>query len=140
MDKQTFLRENRVNQMPKLVQVLAGKLYDAAFEHGKKEGYRQGVEAYIAKQEEVHKRLYDQGAKDANHYGSAAFTAAACKVMRRLCKWGRVRLKRLVDGIGEELMGMIDPAEAIAEVRKYGIKIEYDEMLTGDWGEMEELE
>ena len=57
MDKKEFLRVNRVNQMPALVQVMAGRLYDAAFEHGKQEGYRQGVEAYIAKQEEVHKRL-----------------------------------------------------------------------------------
>lgn len=50
MDKQGFLRENKVHQMPALVQVMAGRLYDAAFEHGKQEGYRQGVEAYIAKQ------------------------------------------------------------------------------------------
>lgn len=63
--------------MPKLVQVMAGRLYDAAFEAGRQEGYRQGVDAYIAKEAEVHKRLYDQGAKDANHWGSAAFTAAA---------------------------------------------------------------
>ena len=140
MDKKEFLRVNKVNQMPALVQVMAGRLYDAAFEHGKQEGYRQGVEAYIAKQEDVHKRLYDQGAQDANHWGSAAFTAAACKVMHRLAGWGAIRLKRLVDGIGEELVGMIDPSATIAEVRKYGIKIEWDEMLDGDWGEMEELD
>ena len=35
---------------------------------------------------------------------------------------------------------MIDPSATIAEVRKYGIKIEWDEMLDGDWGEMEELD
>lgn len=137
MDKKEFLRVNRVNQMPALVQVMAGRLYDAAYEHGKKEGYRQGVEAYIAKQEDVHKRLYDQGAKDANHWGSAAFTAAACKVMHRLAGWGAIRLKRLVDGIGEELVGMIDPAELIKEVRGYGIRIEWEDMLAG---EMEEID
>lgn len=65
--------------MPKLVQVMAGRLYDAAFEAGRREGYRQGVEAYIAKQEEVHKRLYDQGAKDANHWGSAALRLRPAK-------------------------------------------------------------
>lgn len=137
MDKKEFLRVNRVNQMPALVQVMAGRLYDAAYEHGKKEGYRQGVEAYIAKQEDVHKRLYDQGAKDANHWGSAAFTAAACKVMHRLAGWGAIRLKRLVDGIGEELVGMIDPAELIKEVRGYGIRIEWEDMLAREMEEME---
>ena len=61
MDKQGFLRENKVHQMPKLVQVMAGRLYDAAFEAGRREGYRQGVDAYITKEAEVHKRIYDQG-------------------------------------------------------------------------------
>lgn len=126
--------------MPKLVQVMAGRLYDAAFEAGRQEGYRQGVDAYIAKEAEVHKRLYDQGAQDANHWGSAAFIAAACSVMHQLAGWGGVRLKRFVDGIGEKLVGMIDPSATIAEVRKYGIKIEWDEMLDGDWGEMEKLD
>lgn len=88
MDKQEFLRANRVSQMPKLVQVMAGRLYDAAFEAGRQEGYRQGVYAYIAKEAEVHKRLYDQGAQDANHWGSAAFIAAACSVMHQLAGWG----------------------------------------------------
>ena len=60
--------------------------------------------------------------------------------MHRLAGWGAIRLKRLVDGIGEKLVGMIDPSATIAEVRKYGIKIEWDEMLDGDWGEMEELD
>lgn len=88
MDKKEFLRVNRVNQMPALVQVMAGRLYDAAFEAGRQEGYRQGVDAYIAKEAEVHKRIYDQGAQDANHWGSAAFTAAACSVMHQLAGWG----------------------------------------------------
>jgi hypothetical protein len=137
MDKQEFLRANRVSQMPKLVQVMAGRLYDAAFEAGRQEGYRQGVDAYIAKEAEVHKRLYDQGAQDANHWGSAAFIAAACSVMHQLAGWGGVRLKRFVDGIGEKLVGMIDPAELIKEVRGYGIRIEWDDMLAREMEEME---
>lgn len=50
---------------------------------------------------------------------------------------GGVRLKRFVDGIGEKLVGMIDPAELIKEVRGYGIRIEWEDMLAG---EMEEID
>ncbi len=81
MTKQDFIRQNKINQMPRLVQVLAGRLWDAAFEAGRAEGYRQGVDAVALKDAEIHKRMYDEGAKDANHFGSALFTAAACCVM-----------------------------------------------------------
>lgn len=138
MDKQTFLRENRVSEMPRLVQVLAGKLYDAAFEHGRKHGFQQGVDQCALKREEIHHAYYEQGAKDANHYGSAAFTAAACMVMRRNCRWGRKRLARLVEGIGAELVGMLDPSDTIRELRKIGIRIEYDDLLDYELGEAEE--
>lgn len=123
--------------MPRLVQVMAGRLYDAAFEAGRKEGYRQGVDATIIKQEEVHRAIYNQGAKDANHYGSAAFTAAACDVMHELFGFGTLRLKRMVDGIGERLINMIDPGEVIRRVRALGIHIEYDDMLTGEISDVE---
>ena len=140
MDKQTFLRENRVNQMPKLVQVLAGRLYDAAFEHGKKEGFRQGIDQCALKRDEIHKAFYDQGAKDSNHFGSACFIAAACQVMRRRYRWGKMRMNRLSYEVGQEQMGMIDPAAVIRELRKLGVHIEYDDMLDCELGEMEELD
>lgn len=138
MTKQEFLRANRVNQMPKLVQVMAGRLYDAAFEAGRKEGYRQGVDAVALKEQEIHKAMYEHGAQDATHRGSAAFTVAACKVLRRLYKFGPKRLKTVVDGIAEELMGMLDPAEAVREVRSWGIHIEYDDELAGELDGWEE--
>ena len=50
--------------MPRLVQVMAGRLYDAAFEAGRAEGYRQGVDAVAAKEAEIHQRMYDEGAKE----------------------------------------------------------------------------
>lgn len=132
MDKQEFMRINRVNQMPRMVQVLAGRLYDAAFEAGRAEGYRQGVDATIAKNEDAYKAVYEEGAKDANRWGSAAFTAACCEVMHANWGFGRKRLKRLVDGIGNTLITMISPAELIRKVRSYGIRIEYDDLLDAD--------
>lgn len=57
MTKQDFIRQNKVSQMPRLVQVLVGRLYDAAFEAGRAEGFRQGVDAVAAKEQEIHRRM-----------------------------------------------------------------------------------
>lgn len=140
MDKKEFLRVNKVNQMPALVQVLAGKLYDAAFEAGRKHGFRQGVDQCAIKSEEIHQAFYHKGAEDSNHFGSAAFITAACRVMRRRYRWGKIRMNRLSDEVGKELMDMLDPAEAIRELRKLGVHVEWGDLLEGNWGEMEELD
>ena len=70
MTKQEFIRENGVNRMPYLVQVLAGRLYDAAFEAGKAEGFRQGVDAVAIKEQEIHRAMYERGAQDATHWAA----------------------------------------------------------------------
>lgn len=131
MTKQEFVRMHQVGQMPKLVQVMIGKLYDAAFEAGRKEGYRQGVDAVALKQNEIYKRMYDEvydkGARDATHRGSAAFTAAACKVLHRDFQFGAQRCSRVASGIAEELLGMLDPAETVREVREWGVSIDWDD-------------
>lgn len=127
MTKQEFVRLHQVGQMPKLVQVLIGKLYDAAFDAGRKEGYRQGVDAVALKEKEIYQRMYDEGARDATRRGSAAFTAAACKVLHRDFRFGAQRCSRVADGIAEELIGMLDPAETVREVREWGVNIEWDD-------------
>lgn len=133
------MRTNQVSQMPRLIQVLAGRLYDAAFEAGKKEGFRQGVDAVANKESEIHKRIYDQGAKDANHFGSAAFSAAACIALHDHFGFGKIRLKRAMDSISETLIGMLEPSKAIKRVREWGINIEYGEMLDGEMDEWDDL-
>lgn len=141
MTKQDFIRQNQINRMPYTVQVLAGKLFDAAYEVGRVEGYRQGVDAVAEKSGEIYKAMYDEGAKDATHRGSAAFVVAACKVLHRApYRFGKGRMQKVVDGINEELIGMIDPAEAVREVREWGIYIEYADELAGELDGLEEFE
>lgn len=125
--------------MPITVQVMAGRLYDAAYEAGRNEGYRQGVDAVAEKEKDIYKAMYDQGVKDANHRGSAAFTVAACLVLHKLYGFGKSRLRRVADAIGDELIRMLDPADAVRQVRQWGIHIDYDDELAGEidgWEEM----
>lgn len=140
MTKQEFIRQNKVNQMPRLVQVLAGKLFDAAYEVGRVEGYRQGVDAVAEKSGEIYKAMYDEGAKDANHFGSALFTAAACCVMHDYSGWGKVRLSRLCDRIGHLLTTELTPTRLIERCASFGIKIDYADELAGELDGLEDLE
>lgn len=73
MTKQEFMRQNAVNQMPRMVQVLAGKMFDVAFEEGRKTGVREGIDQCAAKESEVHKAMYERGAQDATHRGVCSF-------------------------------------------------------------------
>lgn len=57
--------------------------------------------------------------------------------MHEVFSFGTQRLKRMVDGIGERLINMIDPGEVIRRVRAQGIHIEYDDMLTGEISDVE---
>lgn len=133
MTKQEFIRANQVSQMPKLVQVLIGRLYDAAFEAGRKEGFRQGVDEVARKEHAIYQRMYEEGVTDANRRGSAAFAVAACRVLHHApYRFGKDRMQRVVNGIAEELLGMLDPAEAVREVRSWGVRIEWDDELEGE--------
>lgn len=132
MTKQEFLRVNRVNEMPKLVQVLAGRLYDATFTAGQHEGYRQGIDAVAKRDAEVHERIYQEGAKAANHFGSALFTAAACCTLHDNFGFGAQRLNRVCNGIGELLVTELTPTRLIEKCRAMGIRIDYDDPLAGE--------
>ena len=133
MTKQEFIRANQVSQMPRLVQVLIGRLYDAAFEDGRKVGFRQGVDEVAKKEQQIYRMKYEEGVTDANRRGSAAFTVAACRTLHRApYRFGKDRMQRVVDGIAEELIGMLDPAEAVREVRSWGVRIEWDDELEGE--------
>jgi hypothetical protein len=133
MTKAEFVKANNVGQMPKLVQVLVGKLWDAAFACGKAEGYRQGVDAVALKDHEIHMKFYEEGTNDAIRRGAAAYTVAACRVLHRPpYRFGKDRMKRVSDGITEELLGMLDPAAAVREVRSWGVNIEWVDELMGD--------
>lgn len=48
-------------------------------------------------------------------------------------------MRSVVDGINDELIGMIDPAEAVREVRSWGIHIDYDDELAGELDGLEDF-
>lgn len=125
--------------MPKLVQVLAGKLFDVAYEEGRRHGYREGVDRCAEKEAEIHQAMYEHGAQDATHRGCAAFICAACIVLHDKFGFGGKRLNRAVDGIGHELLCMLDPSEAVQRVRAMGVEVDYMDELMGELDEMEAL-
>ena len=127
MTKQEFIRANQIGQMPKLVQVLVGKLYDAAFEAGQADGYRRGVDAVAKKQEEIYKRMYDEGVHDIKKHLSVSFPAALGKVLHRDHRFGATRCNRVLDAVSDELMRMIDPSEAVRECEAFGFSIDWDD-------------
>lgn len=129
MTKQEFVRMHSVAQMPRVAQVLIGKLWDAAHEAGQAEGYRKGIDAVAREQEKIYTRMYEEGAKDATKRGSAAFSAAVCKALHELYGFGAVRCGRVVDEVAKQLVGMIDPAETIRELREWGVEIEWEDPL-----------
>ena len=54
-------------------------------------------------------------------------------------RFGAGRMRSVVDGINDELIGMIDPAEAVREVRSWGIHIDYDDELAGELDGLEDF-
>lgn len=127
MDKREFMRVNQVNQMPRLVQAMAGRIYDAAFEEGRNAGYRQGVDAVAKKQEEIYKLMYDEGVHDIKKRLSVSFPAAFGKVLHRDFRFGAQRCNRALDAISEELRTMLDPAEAVKECEAFGFLLDWDD-------------
>ena len=132
MTKQEFMREQGVSQMPKLVQVLVGRLWDAAQAEGERVGYRKGVDAVAKKQEEIYKRMYDEGVHDVKKRLSVSFPAALGKVLHRDFRFGASRCNRVLDGVSQEMMTMIDPAEAVRECAEFGLMLDWDDPLSRD--------
>lgn len=132
MTKQEFVRANHVDQMPRMVQVLVGRLWDAAQEEGEKVGYRKGVDAVAKKQEEIYKRVYDEGVHDVKKLLSVSFPAALGKVLHRDYRFGASRCNRVLDGVSQELMGMLDPTDAVRECADFGLLIDWDDSFSRD--------
>lgn len=129
MTKQEFMRANNVNQMSKMVQVLVGRLWDAAQAEGERVGYRKGVEASALKQADNYKRVYDEGVHDVKVQLSVSFPAALGKVLHRDLKFGSQRCLRVLDAIAEELRMMLDPSEAVEYCASFGLTIDWDDPL-----------
>lgn len=129
MTKQEFLREYRVKGVPLMVQAHMGVLWDVAYEQGLRDGRDKGIREMICKEEDNLRKVYEAGITEANIRGSAAFRAAVCKVLHKMHGFGAMRCNRVVAAVAEELVGMLDPAETIRELREWGVEIEWEDPL-----------
>lgn len=117
--------------MPRLVQVLIGKIYDAAYEAGSADGFRRGVDEVAKRDEDIYRRMYDEGAHDANRLGSALFLAATCVALHEGFRFGAKRLKRVTERVGDLLIHTLTPSDLVKQCASFGVRIDYDEDIDG---------
>lgn len=101
-------------------QVIASRVYDAAYENGKKDG------AHGA---------YTKGFSDANRYGCKVMIACSCLALHEVYGFGRDRMQRFADAFRQKLLDVLDAFDAIKECEeRFGI-VFTDPVLDGDGDE-----
>lgn len=85
-------------------QVVASRVYDAAYENGKKDG-AEGA--------------YTQGFSDANGYACKTMIACSCLALHEVYGFGRVRMQRFADSFRQKLLDVLDAHDAIKECEEH---------------------
>lgn len=127
--KTDLLKELKVSRMPIQVQIMAGRIYDAAYEAGRQDGFstgvRKGAKSVVDKLDEA----YTRGMQDANKVGSASFRACTAIALHELYGFASVRSQRVVDRIAHLLLTTLHPSQWIDECRKIGVVIDDIDVL-----------
>lgn len=128
--KADLMKELKVGRtMPIQLQIVAGTIYDVAYEDGREEGFaegvRKGAESAMGKLEEA----YSSGMQDANKVGSASFLACTALALHELYGFAALRCKRVIDLVSDKLLTTLHPAQWVEECRKIGVVIEDEDML-----------
>lgn len=127
--KADLLKELKVSRMPIQVQIMAGRLYDVAYESGREEGFaagvRKGAESAMDKLEEA----YTRGMQDANKVSSASFLACTAIALHELFGFASVRCKRVIDKVSDMLITTLHPSQWVEECRKIGVVIDDVDVL-----------
>lgn len=127
--KADLLKELKVSRMPIQVQIMAGRLYDVAYESGREEGFATGVckgaESALDKLEEA----YTRGMQDANKVSSASFLACTTVALHELFGFASVRLQRVIDRVSDLLLTTLHPSQWVEECRKLGVVIDDVDVL-----------
>lgn len=98
-------------------QVIASRVYDAAYENGKTDG---------AKGE------YDRGFSAANRYACKTMIACSCLALHEVYGFGKDRMQRFADAFRQKLLDVLDAYDAIKECEeRFGIMLT-DPVLDGD--------
>lgn len=98
-------------------QVIAGRVYDAAYQNGKKDS-AEGA--------------YTQGFSDANRYSCKVMISCSCLALHEVFGFGRDRMQRFADAFRQKLLDVLEAHDAIKECEeRFGIAL-VDPVLDGD--------
>lgn len=128
--KADLLKELKVSRMPIQVQIMAGRIYDAAYESGREEGFstgvRKGAESALGKLEEA----YTRGMQDANKVSSSSFLACTAIALHELYGFAALRCKRVIDKVSDMLLTTLHPSQWAEDCRKIGVVIDDVDVLS----------
>lgn len=135
MTKQEFLRKEQVSRRyPLTVQVMVGRLYDAAYEAGREDGFRDGVrkgsESAINKLSDA----YSKGFKEAQEVDAATFLACMSLALHELHGFASMRIHRVVNRVEHLMKTTLHPSQWAEECAKIGVTIDAVDVLK-DWDE-----
>lgn len=108
-DQEKAKREimKQLGSMSTYQQVIASRVYDAAYENGKADG-AEGA--------------YTQGFSDANRYACKTMIACSCLALHEVYGFGRDRMQRFGDAFRQKLLDVLDAHDAIKECEeRFGI-------------------
>lgn len=106
--KREVLRQ--LDRMPIYQQVIASRVYDAAYENGKTDGAKDA---------------YNAGFSAANRYACKTMIACSCLALNEVYGFGRDRMQRFADAFRQKLLDVLDAYDAIKECEeRFGIAFE----------------
>lgn len=128
--KADLMKELKVGRtMPIQLQIVAGTIYDVAYEDGREEGFADGVRKGAESAMDKLEQAYSQGLQDANKVGSASFLACTALALHELYGFAALRCKRVIDLVSDKLLTTLHPSQWVEECRKIGVVIEDEDML-----------
>lgn len=98
-------------------QVIAGRVYDAAYENGKSDGAQ---DAYTA------------GFSAANKYACKTMIACSCLALHEVYGFGHDRMQRFADAFRQKLLDVLDAYDATKECEEHFGIVFTDPVLDGD--------
>lgn len=140
MDKAECLKSLKISRLPIALQVTAGRLFDEAYEHGRREGFEKGVRAGTESAMDKLEDAYSRGMHDANVTSSAAFLACASIALHELHGFAAVRCQRVIDRTAELLLTTLHPSQWVEECAKIGVVIDCIDSLIEYEGGTEDRE
>lgn len=100
----------QLGSMSTMTQVIASRVYDAAYENGKTDGA---------------KGAYTEGFSAANKYACKTMIACSCLALHEVYGFGRDRMQRFAEAFRQKLLDVLDAHDAIKACKeRFGIALE----------------